>query len=183
MEIRILHKLLSIDPMKSIVGMPLGHVEGFFLNVDLSSDAITARLTGAAFDLPDRTEAFLLSAAADIGKGWLAREGSAGWEPVDLLTNWQASGLEKLWSNPREVRYFYDSEDRDRGLPPSELLGSAAAIMLSADSSGSGPQVVLYATPEYPCALELATAPQRCEVILAGLTEFVPTFQRDSTIA
>jgi hypothetical protein len=45
---------------------------------------------------------------------------------------------------------------------------------LTAKSGDPKVRLVLYATPEYPCSIEVATTSKRCDEITAGLERFSP---------
>lgn len=175
MKARSLADFLSHAEIQSVIGMPMGDVRGVFLDVVLSSSDATVRLTGAASDLPDRTEAFLLTATDfDPAQRWTGPEGNPGWEVEDLLASWKETGLAGVWPGQRAVRYFFDPEDRGRGLTVQGPLDSAAAIEFRPVSGSPNQCLVLYATPEYPCAIEVATASERRDALLATLEEFTP---------
>lgn len=95
-------------------------------------------------------------------------------EPKQLLSTWRGSPLEALWSNPRTIKYYFDPQDFRRGLTHQGPLDSAAAIEVTATSGNLASRLVLYATPEYPCSIELATTRWRCDGILSTLKQFVP---------
>lgn len=175
MKVRNLADFLSGAEIQSVVGVPMGDVRGFFLDVVLSSSDTAVRLTGAASDLPDRTEAFLLT-AIEIGPAqeWTGSEGNLGWEAEDLLARWKETGLAGVWLGKRSVRYFFDREDRGRGLTVQGPLESAAAIEFRPVSGTPDQCLVLYATPGYPCAIEVAITSERRDELLATLEEFVP---------
>ena len=153
----------------------MGGVRGFYLEVVLSSSNAVVGLTGAASDLPDQTEAFLLTASNfDPAQGWIAAEGTTGWEVEDLLASWKEAGQAGIWQAPRSIRYFFDPEDRSRGLTVQGPLDSAAAIEVRPASGSPTQCLVFYATPEYPCSIEVATKSERRDAILATLQEFTP---------
>ncbi|MBL8239730.1 MAG: hypothetical protein JNM66_20060 [Bryobacterales bacterium] len=175
MKARNLADFLSRAELRSVIGMPMGDVRGFYLDVVLSSSDATVRLNGAASDLPDRTEAFLLTATdIDPAQRWTGPEGKPGWEVEDLLASWKETGKAGLWLGQRSVRYFFDPEDRSRGLTVQGPFDSAAAIEFSPVSGRPNQCLVFYATPEYPCAIEVATTLERCDALLATLEEFTP---------
>jgi hypothetical protein len=166
---------LGRAPMQSVVGMPLGDVRGFYLDVVFASGNASVRLSGAASDLPDRTEAFLLTVTNfNSAERWTGVDGNPSWDAEDLLGTWERLRMGVIWLEPRSVRYFFDPNDRDRGLAKQGPLDSAAAIEFGGEQGRPAHRVVLYATPEYPCAVELATTAERCDSILASLQEFVP---------
>ena len=175
MEARNFDKFLTHAVMQSVIGLPLGDVPGFFLDIVLSSRDASVRLTGGASDLSDRTEAFLLTADEfDPAQRWTGLEGEPGWEAEDLLAKWNKSGLDAIWMGSRSVRYFFDPEDRIRGLSVQGPFDSAAAIELGPASGNRIQRLVFYSTYEYPCAVEVATTSERCDAILASLEEFTP---------
>jgi hypothetical protein len=175
MESRNLIDFLSFAVLNSVVGMPLGKVSGFYLDLVLSSKEETVCLIGAACDLPDRTEAFYLSTGdSDPVRRWMGPDGEPAWEAVDLLEGGKLLEWAGAFGVSRTVRCYFDSEDRDRGLPIQGPLSSAAAIEFRPSGDIPADRLVIYATPEYPCAIELATTPERCDEILGRLKEFTP---------
>ncbi len=175
MEAMNLADFLGRAVLHSVLGMPLGDIRGLFLDVVLSSSDAVVRLTGAASDLPDRTEAFLLTVSgSDPTQRWTGPAGKPGWDAEDLLASWKESGHAGIWLGSRSVRYFFDPEDRDRGLTVQGPFDSAAAIEFRPAVGSPTQCLVLYATPEYPCAIELATTSKRCDAILSTLEEFAP---------
>lgn len=168
-----LNNFLAETDIYSIVAMPLGKVAGFYLDVVFSGQSAAVRFTGGAADMADGTEAFFVTVEEfDPAQKWTGPDGQPGWLPVDLTTNWSGSPLESLFHGPRVVRYYRDLEDGRRGLVGCAVLGAAAAVEIS--SATRQERVVLYATTEYPCALELATDTNRCHEILGRLDEFHP---------
>jgi hypothetical protein len=165
---------LAEAPIESMVAMPLGNVAGFYLDVVFSSGVGAVRFSGEAAEMADRTEAFFVTVEdSDEARKWTGPGGQPGWLPEDLTIKWKGSSLEALLQPRRIARYYYDPEDRRRGLLESGALRSAAAVEIS--SATRQARLVLYATPEYPCALELATDMKRCDEILSRLDEFHPS--------
>jgi hypothetical protein len=168
-----LQGFLAEASINSIIAMPLGNVRGFYLDAVFSGSAGAVRFSGEAAEMADRTEAFFIAAEdVDPTRKWTGPDGQPGWPPEDLTVNWKGSLLQALFEELRSVRYYYDPEDRRRGLVGCGVLDAAAAIEFS--SRPSQARVILYATPEYPCALELAIDKQRCDEILGKLEEFRP---------
>lgn len=181
-ETRDVSGFLSHAVLQSALGIPMGDVRGFYLDVLLSSSDTVVRLTGAASELPDRTEAFLLTASSfDPSQRWTGPAGEPGWEAENLLGGRNAPGQARILLGPRSVRYFYDPEDRNRGLTVLGPFDSAAAIEFRPAFGSPTPCLVVYATPEYPCAIEVASTLGRRDEILAALEEFVP--QSAGTVA
>lgn len=184
METMNLGDFLSYASIHSIAGEPLGDVPGFYLNLVLASGSISLCLTGAAADLPDRTEAFYLTpCASDSTDRWIGLDGRPVWESRDLLRSWGSEGIGGIWLEHRSVRYFFDREDRHRGLGLHGPLDSAAAIEFRGRRERSSLRAVLHAAPDYPCAVELATTTERCDEILAKLQEFIPHMLTTTPVA
>lgn len=166
---------LSNARIQAVKGMPMGNVGGFFLDFILSTDAVAIKITGQASDVENRTEAFFLTASAfNASEWWTGPDGNSAWPAEDLTTRWKGSPLEQLWLLPRLVKYYFDPEDRRRGLIAQGPFDSAAAMELTNPSGDPKARLVLYATPEYPCSIELATALMRCDEIIARLERFSP---------
>lgn len=164
MDAKNVADFLSRALLQSVTAIPMGDVQGLYLGVLLSSREHLAYMTGEAFDLPDRTEAYFLTASDfDPGQPWIGSEGRPAWETEDLLAIWNGSRLAEMWLGPRSVRYFLDPEDHDRGLTPQGLLDSAAAIEFRTATAGPSQRIVLFATFENPCSIEVATTPERCD--------------------
>jgi hypothetical protein len=58
-----------------------------------------------------------------------------------------------------------------QGLTPLNALQSAAAVSLASRASVDK-QLIIFATPEFPCSLEISMDVSRINAILAGLEEF-----------
>jgi hypothetical protein len=114
---------------------------------------------------------------------WTGPDGKPGWETEDLLGTLERLGMGGIWLKPRSVRYFFDPDDRDRGLVMQCPLDSTAAIEFGGEQGRPARRVALYATPEHPCAVELATTADRCDAILASLQEFVPQTVKTTLVA
>jgi hypothetical protein len=168
-----LDEFLRESPIRTIRGMPMGRVSRVFLHVILQSDHGAITITGEAMDMPDRTEAFFLTEENFDESGWKTHiEEKLTW-PVEDLTPTYDSQLKDICDHSRLVRYYIDREDALRGLTKCGPLDSAAALEL-VSSTNPESRLVLYATPEYPCSVELATTPQRCDEILSKLEELTP---------
>ena len=168
-------EILTQFRINSITGMPLGDVRGFYLDLVLSAENELVEITGTAYDLPDRTEAFVLTVVEGPHEDhWKAAGGQPGWSREDVLARLGEESSHDIWRGPRRVRYYLDPDDRDRGLHAQGPLKSAAAIELSGFRQDSEFSVVLYATPEYPCAVEVTASANRRRTILSPLEEFVP---------
>jgi hypothetical protein len=159
----------------SVRGVPMGTVPNVFLHIILSSNDGTIVITGQAADVVNRTEAFFLTEEVFDPSQWkTGLYDESAWQAIDLTSMWGKSPFAQIFGSPRAVRYYLDPRDRDRGLTPQGPLDSTAALELEDLSQDPTRRVVLYATPEYPCAVELVTTPERCQEVLANLQEFIP---------
>jgi hypothetical protein len=166
---------LEHSVMGSIRATPLGNVAARYLDVLFSDAGGTIRVTAEAADLSDRTEAFYLT-AEDSGPEprWVNSEGLEAWPPEDLARKWRSAPEGGLFGSPRIVTFYVDPEDQARPMGMPGPFGGAAAIEFSSPSPGGGSKrVVLYAAPDYPCSVEVATDPPRCDEILGALEPLV----------
>jgi hypothetical protein len=178
-----LAEFLADTPRLSVRGMPMYKSRVFFLDVVLSTDDAAIRVTGQASDVENRTEAFfLITVPFNPAESWRGVGRNPGWETVDLTAKWRGSPLEGLWFSPRVVKYYFAPADRERGLAPQGTVDSAAAIEFRSAGGEAGARLVLYATTEYPCSIEVATTPEHCDRILGVLEEFSPPSTRTTKV-
>jgi hypothetical protein len=157
--------------MGSVKATPLGKVAARYLDILFSDAGGAIRVTGEAADLSDRTEAFYLTAEESGSEPrWLNSEGREAWPTEDLAQKWRSTPADDLFGSPRIVNFYVDPEDQLRGMGKPGPFGGAAAIEFSSPrSEGERRRVVLYAAPDYPCSVEVATDPHRCDEILGVL--------------
>lgn len=168
-----LHEFLSRAVIDTAVAMPMGIVTGFYLDLVLTGQGSSIRISASAADMPDRTEAFYLTARPfDPHLKWAGPNDEPAWDLEDLRRSDQTR---LLFLGSRAVRYYFDPADRIRGLVPMEGLDAAAAIEFSPTREEDTFRLVLYATPEYPCSIEIVLDARRAGEILIGLQEFCPT--------
>jgi hypothetical protein len=166
---------LKSAPISSMQGVPMGNVLGVFLHIIISSSEGAIVITGQAADVANRTEAFFLTEEDFKPSEWRTElDGGPVWQVEDLTGSGRDTPLKQIGLLPRVINFYFDPGDRDRGLFPRGPLDSAAALEFSGASVDHSKRLVLYATPEYPCAVELATTPERCSEILARLEQFFP---------
>ncbi len=157
-----------------IIGMPLGKVPGLFLNVDLTSAGTALRLSAQAVDVRDRTEAFFLSITPlSVPEAVSVSDDYSIWAAVNLAKS-HGSQFEEVWRHRRDVQFYRDLEDEARGLRSIGLLESAAAIEFRSFYPENKFRMVFYATPDYPCSVELISEPERCNAVLTPLVKFNP---------
>ena len=160
--------------------LPLNR-DGFFADLVLITAQGTARVVSEGFDLASEEEVFFLNVDeynADTywqdehGRpAWPMRPNGAGtWSAVDLVKTMFRS-TESLLKSTRRVRLFRDTRVPSLNLPPKGVMQSAAAVCLE-DGNGASFRVLIYATPEISCSLEVTTEPSRINAIIAALEEF-----------
>lgn len=169
-----LWETLSLYEINSALCIPVGRnaPEGFFLDLVLVTDSGTVRIRGESTTLLPKVEAFYLTVEElDSAQWWQPVPADADWKPRDLVKTLEGTPVHAVFKNPREVRLFKDPEDFEKGLTCRGPLRSAAAAELRSLPNNREARLVIYATPEYPCSVEVAVAPRRCDEILSGLVE------------
>jgi len=154
--------------------------QGFYADLALVTDKGDVRIVGEGFDLPSGIEVFFLNLVEFSAETyWKDKAGNPAWPPsatqlwsaVDLFLTFKQRGMGSLLSGPRQVRFYRNASDLFSGLPPCGVLQSAAAVSLSGEACGPC-QLLIYATPELACSLEVVLERARIESILAELEEF-----------
>jgi hypothetical protein len=128
------------------------------------------RLTGKTHSLKDeRAEAFSLAAFGHVRDGWWG-ESSVGvpkWPARELSDEW----LSHYWSlvsiGPRRARFYADPRLKSRSFAPQCLLDNCTALELWCDAKSS--RIVVAASREIPCAIDIGSSGEACEALLAGL--------------
>ncbi len=155
----------------------------FYADLVLLTTRGDIRIVGEGFDLPSGEEVFFLNLVEyepdtywvdKLGRpAWPPRpdELGGGWSAVDLVAKWRRSALPGIAGADRTVRFFRDRRAFSEGLTSKGALQSASAITLSETSESAG-QLIIYATAEFPCSLEITAEVKRIDSILAGLQEF-----------
>jgi len=166
---------LKSAAIHSVLGVPMGAVPDVFLDIILSSNEAAVAITGQAADVANRTEAFFLTQETFRASRWKTRlDDGAAWQAIEPRPVWKDGPFARIFTLQRNVRYYLDPSVRVRGLTPQGPLDSAAALEFADRSGDRTRTVLLYATPDYPCAVELVTRAERVREILATLEEFFP---------
>jgi hypothetical protein len=128
------------------------------------------RLTGKAHSLKDRpAETFSLEVFQHSREGWWS-ENSAGatkWPARELSDEWLSGYWSLISIGPRDARFYADPLLNARSLPPKCLLDHCAAMELR--SSANASRIVIAASREIPCAVEIGLDGDAGEALLAGL--------------
>lgn len=150
---------------------------GFYADVALITTRGNTKIVAEGTDLSTGIETFFLNLAEfDADKYWPDKRGVPAWPPrqnekndwsaVDLICDIKKFGLEAVLSSSRRVRFYRDINATEIGA--KGLLQSAAAVSLA----GSDGQLLIYATPVFPCSLEVAMEAPRIRSILMEMEEF-----------
>jgi hypothetical protein len=150
---------------------------GFYADMALITTEGNTKIVAESVDLPTGEESFFLNLAEyDADKYWPDKRGVSAWPPrqderqnwtaVDLVVDIKKSGLGAILGSSRQVRYYRSTSTPQIGA--RGLLQSAAAVSLG----GSDGQLLIYATPEFPCSIEVVMEPLRIRSILSELEEF-----------
>ena len=154
--------------------------KGFYADMILITKQGDLQIVGEGFDLEDGEEVFFLNLAEyKADTYWHDKDGIPAWPPqpnqeqkwaaVDLVLDIKKSELEAVLASNRRVR-FYRSPLLS-GVGPRGVLQSAAAVSFAGCTSNDR-QLLIYATPEFPCSLEVVMEASHIQSILAGLEEF-----------
>src|SRR6185437_9289101 len=101
-------EILTRAAIHGITGMPLGNVRGFYLDLVLSAENEFVEISGTAFDLPDRTEAFVLTVSKDPQEDrWKPAADQSGWGREDVLARLREEIPQDIWRGTRCVRYYF----------------------------------------------------------------------------
>jgi hypothetical protein len=155
--------------------------EGFYADVALVTTAGSVKVVAEGFDLPSGEEAFFLNLDSfDPEAYWVNKDGESAWSPnVNVGGKWRAldlaslineAGLKAVLKGNRTVKFYRNFEATRADMNSRGILRSAAAIVLGSNSSDQC--VVIYASPELACSVELAWGRPRVSQILTSLEEF-----------
>jgi hypothetical protein len=163
--------ILTKSSTDALLGMPMGNPgkPGFYLDIGLISSSGNTRIFSEAVELPEGLEVFRLRLDQfDRAQWWSSKDETASlWKPVDLLTRYPS--VKTLFSHPRQLRCFYNPADWNNVPQLNGFLGPAAAVQLKSKIDNTN--LVVFATPYYPCSLEVAIDEARCNEIIRGLAE------------
>jgi hypothetical protein len=156
--------------------------KGYYADMALVTNKGNTRLIAEGADLPNGEEAFFLNLNEyDADRYWTDKEGVSAWPPrpnevqnwtaVDLAFEIKESGLGAILGSRRRVTFYRSRSSANIGV--RGVLQSAAALMLGAGDE----QLLIHATPVFPCSLEVVTGLSRMRSLLLDLEEFCLTNQ------
>lgn len=137
-------------------------------------------VTGAADDLDDRTEAFRLTlrnTGESHGVGSVRKAQGYVWDQIVLCSRWESAGAAAVMLPPRRVVLYSDPLCAARIRVPPTPLGPTRAMLIVSTSDPSSPGVLLRASEDYPCDVEVFTDPSR---IAHALTRLIPFREMES---
>jgi len=179
---------LKLDLLQVLLHGKLLHVPalpfsraGFYADMGLIAENGNAKIFGESFDLPDGEETFFLNLDEfEPDTYWLDKSGHSAWPPgqsdtatwvaTDLAVRFREEGLGDILDGNREVKFYRSPRAAGSGLPSRGLLQSAAAISFGGRSSDSQ-RVLIYATPAFPCSIEVVLDESRSRSIIEDLEE------------
>jgi len=150
---------------------------GFYADMAFITTEGNVKIIAEGVDLQNGEETFFLNLKEyDGDRYWPDKRGVSSWPPrqdeknnwtaVDLVLEMKKSGLEAILGTSRQLRFYRNANASQVG--SKGILQSAAAVSLG----GDGEQLLIYATPEFPCSLEVMQEPTRIQSILTELEEF-----------
>jgi hypothetical protein len=130
-------------------------------------------LTGKAHCLSDDTEAFSLDVDRyPDGGRWKAGSGPNFLTTRNIKEELVVSSMAQLLTLPRTVRFFTDPRFGQRVYPKEVgLIDNCAAIDFAKIVDGTVSRLVIVASNNFPCEIEIGTDPVVCATLLKGLEE------------
>jgi hypothetical protein len=135
------------------------------------------RFTGKDHILKDEGEAFSLAIYEHITEGWWVEDEArhTAWTPLNLKNQWQSESLSCLMEGPRQVLLYSDPLLKERSFPKEALLDDCSAIAFVKAVDGGAKTLVLKASNNSPCAVEIGTTAGACDLLLKGLEPIAPS--------
>jgi hypothetical protein len=141
-----------------------------FLDVVFWTEAGAIRIDGKAHtidhDIDD--EAFSLVLHPFRHDGWWDYADSSKWQPVFLKKTWEKMSFSQIISGPRTFGLYSDPRLISSFSEVSNPLDVCSAIEFADQQQKK--KLVLKASFDNPCSVEILTTPRECEEAIAGLT-------------
>lgn len=128
----------------------------------------SVRITGKDHILQSGEEAFSLAVFEHVKAGWWA-EKESDWTPINLKERWASMSLWRLMTCPRSVQFYSDPRFKERSFPMDALLDNCSAIEFQKELEGADKRLVLKASNDSPCAIEVGIGGEACGRLLHGL--------------
>jgi hypothetical protein len=160
-----------------VEAMVAPELQSVLLDVVFTTESGQIVLKGKAHSLRDQTEAFSLECYEHIREGWWA-DSETEWKPRILSEEWKEQSLTSVLIAPREVCYYFNPRLKERMFQAKNVLDNCSAIMFDKiETIGKVNRIVLVASDDYPCAIEIGTTEDECASLLNGLERVtIPTF-------
>lgn len=171
MNIEEIGSFLRFVTPTAITGVRMPSAPNVFLDVVIQSNYGSLYLTGRSIDLPDRTELFVIQASVSTdAPRWIDSDTGTRVPTFDLLKYWYSRSSSSVWTSRRLAKMYFDPAAM--GIEGSICDGGSApsAFEICSDEKLDSPRIVVYATSEFPCALEVTDDPKRCREIISYLT-------------
>lgn len=166
-EMRLLSLITELD-WSDVKAMVPPKAQETVLDVVFQTPQGSVRITGKDHILQGGEEAFSLSLYEHVKEGWWA-EKEISWSPVNLKEQWASISLSCLMVGPRHVQLYSDPKLRDRRYPTEGLLDNCSAIEFRKTLEGNHKRLVLRASDECPCTIEVGVSGDACDRLLDGL--------------
>jgi hypothetical protein len=166
-EFESVEKLIDHDwlDVKAMIhpAQPNPHV---LLYVVFSTECGAIALTGKPHTVQDEMlEAFSLT----VHLWWAENErGETVWKPIPMNLR-ERGAYASLMKAPREVRFYSDPRLRLRRFPKKFVLDDCSAIEFLKTVNGETERLVIRASDDSPCEVEIGTTLEECDRLLKGL--------------
>ncbi len=147
-----------------------------FLDLVFETAQGSVRLTGKAHSLKGTSEeVFSLAIYEHRKEGWWkeTQPGRTKWQPRDLGKEWSLHSFGSMLSVPRDAKLYSSDRLKGKRLEAASILDDCVAIEFVKIEGSSGGQrtrrIVVMASDNRPCGIEVCVAPEGCEAMLLGL--------------
>jgi len=154
----------------SVKGMVTPRGSQTLLDVVFSLAATTVRVIGKAHTISNSfDEAFSLDIYEHRASGWWEADGNGKtrWVPRDLVAEWQGMPHYAILKAPRWYCAYTDLELMQS--PSKPILDQCAAFEFRTADRDPSSRLVLLASRDSPCAVEILIAPSDCDEALTRL--------------
>ncbi|HEV3143254.1 MAG TPA: hypothetical protein VGZ47_05145 [Gemmataceae bacterium] len=143
------------------------------LDVVFHTTPKSIRITGKAHDLKNGDEAFSLAMFPHVAAGWWASgsHGQTEWPAIDLKSQWESQSLLQLVKGPRNILFYHDPLFEQRSTARDALLDNCSAIVFVNSGGDEGKCIVLRASNDSPCALDIGIGVEARQIMLEGFQE------------
>jgi hypothetical protein len=138
------------------------------LDVVFQTPQGSVRITGKDHILRGGEETFSLAIYEHVKEGWWA-EKDTSWSPRNLKEHWVSMSLSCLMTGPRHVQFYSEPKFKDRMYPAEALLDNCSAIQFQKTVEGEDKRLVLRASDDSPCTVEVGIGRDVCDRLLEGL--------------